>query len=483
MATRRTRRGISAASDPILKMLQTLVEQEHIEIQSQHLGFISAKVKEHIRYLDIKVPPKVSIYDNETARKAVAMENVLRQGIDVNGTIVRQLLSFKVFESETAMKAENIEKLAGAINMTLESRSGITANAGTNNNRAAGSARMLRAMQKKGIKVKEAVSSKPKAHIENNKVTGKPSSKLQEHLKILKSKAKSGKRTRSNVQEEVSKELNLVRPVHMHEIAMKMQSKLHDPNACEKSATSLFIQLSKWLLQDPHKRRSARQDIEKYLKYYETSCFLIAANEMDKGKGSVSFIDLSTMGKSSKLSLRKKQSVNKNHKDPAMSDSDSENDEENTLCINDIADYLNQRPSEFESFVKTIIPQVKDLRASQKDKEIKQRQQVKEKVNTHSAKSKRRKKSFANSKHDIMEDILQIDSLKEEESVPSNPVKEQKNVSYTPHNCETNFHDFPSFHKWKLSRLQPFFEKGTSMDNSESFENHCMEIIEKYSKY
>ena len=74
MATRRTRRGVSAASDPILKMLQTLVEQEHIEIQSQHLGFISAKVKEHIRYLDIKVPPKVSIYDNETARKAVAME-------------------------------------------------------------------------------------------------------------------------------------------------------------------------------------------------------------------------------------------------------------------------------------------------------------------------------------------------------------------------------------------------------------------------
>lgn len=482
MATRRTRRGVSAAaSDPILKMLQTLVEQEHIAIQSQHLGLISAKVKEQIRYLDIKAPPKVSMYDNETARKAVAMENVLRKGIDVNGTIIRHLLSFKVFESETAMKAENIEKLASAINMTLESRSGITANTGTNNNRAAGSARMMRAMQKKGIKVKEAVS-KPKTLIGNNKITGKPSSKLQEQLKILKSKAKSGKRTRSSAQEEENKELNLVRPVHMHEIAMKMQSKLHDPNACEKSATSLFIQLSKWLLQDPHKRRSARQDIEKYLKYYETSCFLIAAKEMDKGKGSVSFIDLSTMGKSSKLLSRKKVSIHKNHKDPTMIDSDSENDEENTLSINDVADYLNQRPSEFESFVKTIIPQVKDLRASQKDSENKQRQQVKEKVNTHNAKSKRRKKSV-DSKHDIMKNILQIDSLIEEESNSSNPVKEQENISYTPHNCETNFLDLPSFDKWKQSRLQPFFENGRYIDNSESFENRCMEIIEKYSKF
>lgn len=482
MATRRTRRGVSAAaSDPILKMLKTLVEQEHIEIQSQHLGLISSKVKERMRYLDIKAPPKVSTHDNETARKAVAMENVLRKGIDVNGTIIRHSLSFKVFESETAMKAENIEKLAGAIDMTIESRSGITTNTGTNNNRAAGSARMMRAMQKKGIKVKEAVS-KPKAQIENNKLTGKPSYELQEQLKILKSKAKSGKRTRSNVQEEENKELNLIRPIHMHEIAMKMQSKLHDPNACEKSATSLFIQLSKWLLQDPHKRRSARQDIEKHLKYYETSCFLIAAREMDKGKGSVSFIDLSTIGKSSKLLLRKKASINKNHKDPTMSDSDSENDEENTLSINDVADYLNQRPYDFENFLKTIIPQVKDLRASQKDNETKQRQQVKEKVNTHSVKSKRRKKSFANSKHDIMKNILQIDSLEGKESVSSNPVKEQTNVSYTPHNCETHFLDFPSFNKWKLSRLQPFFEKGTSTDNSESFENRCMEIIEKYSK-
>ena len=95
-----------------------------------------------------------------------------------------------------------IEKLAGAINMTLESRSGITANAGTNNNRAAGSARMMRAMQKKGIKVKEAVSSKPKTQMVAD-LPKKPEPRKPDEISIMENNSTSKSR-KKNSQEEIT---------------------------------------------------------------------------------------------------------------------------------------------------------------------------------------------------------------------------------------------------------------------------------------
>ena len=364
------RRTRSTASDPIIKILQGVTDQGY-SIPKEYQEQIIQSTQEKIRILLSKAPQPRSQYDSPETRSAVVLEHVLRKGISSRkgkGAEFSLHVPLASFGKEIGHSKKTMTSVANALrgyieDSNLQPSNNVSAAIGSTQGR--GSARL-----KKFLK---ADNNHAKPKMMRTKPTGKPSTPLRKQMEDAKSNRALSKQQRLKAKNALAKQqqkLLPVRPIHMHELSIKLQSKLHDPDTCEKAATTMFLQLAKHIVSDPElktvgRQKLARAELTHNLKMYEAACFYIAAKEMEQGEGNLTLLDLSSGIKDS--TSRKGRPKLKNRRRLTVSDFDSDDDEHDTIItVEDMAGYLKELPSQVSSFLKDILPQVNKLRAAKR---------------------------------------------------------------------------------------------------------------------
>lgn len=379
------------SADPLQKLLLDIC-RKGFQIPPGFHRIIVQKAQEKIRLLHAKAPPKVSTNDTPESRNAVVLEFILRKGITLRtGESCQEQVPLADFGREIGRSEKRLNSLAASLRPHLEQQDGLeipkTANHQTTSSTrstikrggvALGNAskriqKLLKLDSSNDVKKGGAIPPPPPP---SRKYTGKPSTPLRKHIEATKAARKSRKNPQlakskvpieDHMPPEIIHRMNTLRPIRMHELSIKLQNKLHDPNACEKAATVLFLRLIKYLVNDPElrtltRKKSAIYEIEQNLKMYEGSCFLIAAKEIEKGEtvdlGDFSNIHVGKYGNKQKLHNKKSQKKRK----LSLTELDAQDDEEKYgITIEDIATQLGEIPSQVSKFLIEIIPTVKEM--------------------------------------------------------------------------------------------------------------------------
>jgi len=476
----------SAASNPIAVIIERIVTKGY-DIPKEFHAQIIQTAQEKTRILLSKSPIPQCEFDSSETRNAVVLEYVLRKGIsnrNGNGAEFNLNVPLAVLGKTIGHGAKRMLLISNTLKGSLEdSNSHPASNKSVAIGRSSlrsGSARlmkMLKAGGSKGAKPKPTKAAR----------TGKPSSPLRKKMEDDKAARELSKRNSSKAKVFIAmqpQQLSPIRPLHMHEISIKLQSKLHDPNACEKAATTLFLQLAKHMtsgsdLINPSRKQMVRKDLTDNLKLYEASCFFIAAKEMEQGEGNVTSLDIEindNASRKTKPNIKKKRRL-------FTSDFDSDDDEyDNIITVEDIAGYLKEIPSSVSSFLKDILPKVRETRAAKKV-DATQQNNTREKKKYENTKA--RKRDEPSSRQTLIDSIVQtvgenVDRAGKtdcqglmELEIPS--VQSQM----PPSNLKAQYRNLERFNIWKEACLQKLILSGET--RQDSIQKRCDEIMHQYS--
>jgi hypothetical protein len=500
MRTRRTQ------ADNISRILDAMTKRRIIEFPEEafHVG-ITKKAQEKLRILNSKYPPNQPLCagDSLAARSVIVLEFVLRKGIiqKDGGSEFRVDVPLEILGKEVGCQKKEIENLAHVVRSHLEGKNG-------------SASRKYNETSKTSAKIKKMLGIKNTAKPKASKASkGKPSAHLKKQMEAAKAKRALSKRTRttgisslsaqSSLQSnKVSDAANLqrikpVEPFHLHELAMKLQSKSHDPDACEKKSKELFFALVKFKLSDAeskayNRKIHARKDFGDNLGMYEASCFFIASKEMEQGRIGLRDIDVARSQPDTAIrNGRKRARVSR-----SGIDSDEE-DNADTLTIEDVARVLRETPSELSKFLKDVLPIVERMRIARKE-EIKRNKQNEFKMATRRRRSPRRSTSVPEERmpdaqvpkpkrRDFIDSIVRkIDDNQEDESsaFTRNEPDSVKESSETippispPQNRKALYEDQEAYDAWDDALFENL--KRPEETREDMINRHFAEIIKRY---
>ena len=478
-----------AASNPIKRAVTSTLK----EITKIHTGIpedlraeIIRVTSEQVRVLDTKGP--LCTGDSIEAKSAVVLEYVLRKGIIRKQDRSQFCLNVPLneFRKMVGLRKEQFETLANAVRVQLEQN-----NVARPKQSSTASDRVRKMLGDKS-KQKSSTVVKPS--------TG-PSAKIQKEMAADKSKREKREmeatQTQAATRNETTKakqqpkppaeskskippkRTNMlpIKPTHLHELSMKLQSKLHDPNTCEKASTHLFHQLVNYMLKGQkslNSKRATSDDIKSNLPAYEASCFFIAAKEIEQGHIAIDDIDSSQTAPKQKGKKRSMMST-------LGMDSDEE-DEENSITIEDIAHVLRELPSTLVSSFKTVFPIIEQMKADQKKESNRKDQDQAEAgkkrtraSSTKAANEESNKKPA--SRESYISDVVNMIEDKEEKST----LEAAQPVAVTPpHNCKAQFRDREKFDKWKEDMLGRM--TNASETRRDAINRLAADIMKKYEK-
>ena len=485
------RRTRSAASDPVAHLIEVIVKKG-FDIPEEFQGQTIQTVHEKARILLSKSPISQYQLDSTEIRYAVVLEYVLRKGISIsnrNGNSAQFNLNVPLADLGKTIghSKKNMLLISNNLKGFLEDSNSHPASTKSSaigsSSRGSGSARLSKFMRAGGSN-----GANPKPTTAAPTGNGKPSASLQKELEDAKAARELSKQNASKGKVATAmqpQQLPPIRPLHMHEISIKLQSKLHDPNACERAATTLFLQLAKHILSDPdsynpQRKCLARKDLKDNLKLYEASCFFIAAKEMEQGEGNVTSLDISIETKnvtSSKTKLIKKI------RRLVKSDFDSDDDEyENIITVEDIAGYLLEMPSNVSSFLKEILPKVREARAAKITDANQQNNNLDEKKSEN---TKSRKRDKPSSRQTLIDSIVQTvgeEHLDRAETDGQGVMELESSSMHSqmpPNNCKAQYRNRRGFNIWKEACLQKLIVSGET--RQDSIQKRCDEIMHQYS--
>jgi|AntRauTorckE5430_2_1112549.scaffolds.fasta_scaffold10939_1 hypothetical protein len=481
------RRTRSTASDPIIKILKGVTKQGYNIPQEYHEQIIQT-TQEQIRVLLSKAPQPRSQYDSPETRSAVVLEYVLRKGIPTKegkGAEFHLHVPLASFGKEIGHSKKTMTSVANGLRGYIDDSSlqpSNEASVAMGSSQGKGSSRL-----KKFLKL-GSNDAKPK--VTRTKPTGKPSTPLRKQMedaKNIRSLSKHQKLKAENASAKQHRKLLPVRPIHMHELSIRLQSKLHDPDTCEKAATMLFLQLAKHIISNPElktmgRRQMARAELTKNLRTYEASCFFVTAKEMEQGEGNLTLLDISSGIKDQIKDhpSRKARPNLKKRKKLIVSDFDSDDDENDTIItVDDIAGYLKELPSQVSSFLKDILPQVNTLRAAKKSVAEQQRNNtyantgnlldIPGKIDPDEVDTRSSRQALIDSiVHTVGEEDLKGAAVKDG---TTGSIRSQ----VKPNNCSALYRNQDVFIAWKEGCLTNLVTPGEGRNDS-----ICDEIMKKY---
>lgn len=512
----RTRRSINRTkSDAIGRILTVMTKRGIIDPPEDIHNEIVKRTHEICRVLDSKAPPNQSLCagDSPEARGAIALEFVLRKGfMTKDGYEFIGDVPLDILGKEVGCRKADIENLANVARRFLEdtNRKGNAPvvqsnNTGVGGNRkGTGSNRILKLLAKKqGI---ISVSAKPKAKTVEKVYNDKPSEKLQKQLdagRVAKKarKANTGVGVGFNLNKNDGKTIEPVRPIHIHGLSIKLQSKLHDPNACDKAATTLFLQLFKYMISDAvtktfRRKQNKRQDIADNLELYEACCFFIASKE--KEQGSFDLKDLNLMKKQQQETGRNANGNNKeisqNSKSLSLMDTEEEERNGEVLMIEDVAKLLKETPTVVSKFLKDVFPDIGRMRAARK-KEMIQRNEKQIPLAHPTIRSTRTTKTtkrhintpaiqVQQTRLDFIKNIVRNKNSEEEKErsdvTPVHPTPDSTVplVVSPPNNCGALYQNKDIFEKWQNSLFQELEQNGETREDV--INRHFVDIMNKF---
>ena len=485
------RRTRSEASDPVAHLIEVIVKKG-LDIPEEFQGQIIQTVHEKTRILLSKSPSSQHQGDSTEIRYAVVLEYVLRKGISSrngNGAQFNLNVPLEVLGKAIGHNKNKLLLISNTLNRFLEDSSShpasMKSSAMGSSSRGSGSARIRKMLRARGS---DGDNPKPTTAVPTG--DGKPSASLRKRMEDDKAARELSKQSSSKEKVATTmqpQQLSPIRPLHMHEISIKLQSKLHDPNACERAATTLFLQLAKHILSDPDSDNPERKciaikDLTDNLKLYEASCFFIAAKEMEQGEGNVTLLDISIEIKDDTSS--KTKPIIKKRRRLVKSDFDSDDDEyENIITVEDIAGYLLEVPSNVSTFLKDILPKVREMRAAKITDAHQQHDKHYEKTLEN---TKYRKRDKPSSRQTLIDSIVQtvgeehLDGAGTDDDqglmeLESSSIRSQ----ITPNNCKAQYRNRKGFKIWKEACLQKLIVSGET--RQDSIQKRCDEIMRQYS--
>jgi hypothetical protein len=501
----RTRRE---SADPLQKLLLDIC-RKGFQIPPEFHRIIVQKAQEKIRLLHAKAPPQVSTNDTPESRNAVVLEFILRKGITLRtGESYQEQVPLADFGREIGRSEKRLDSLAASLRPHLEQQDDLEITKTANNQTSSstrstikrGGVAMGNASKRiqKLLKLDSSNDGKggamPPPPPPSRKYTGKPSTPLRKHIEATKAARKSRKnpqlaRSKVTIEDHMPPEIilrmNTLRPIRMHELSIKLQNKLHDPNACEKAATVLFLRLIKYIVKNPElrsltRKKAAIYEVEQNLKMYEGSCFLIAAKEIETGEtvdlGDFSNIHVGKYGNKQKLHNKKSQKKRK----LSLMELDAQDDEEKYgITIEDNATQLGEIPSQLSKFLIEIIPTVKEMKLCGKIdfKSIKQDSVTSIPVAISEPKEMSDEASFSRQECiEIMNSIQRNDSqrLFHDQTCEDNTNEtSDATKSIPPYNHLPHYMNLEAYNAWREKCLQSF--------TAASKENKDELLIDEYS--
>lgn len=409
----RTRRN---KSDTIAVILDKIIKQNIIELPEAFHANVIKRAQEQLRVLNTKCPPNVPLCSGDTlaARSAVILEFTLRKGIPIqdsapgssmgDSSMFEVDVPLEVLGREVGCQKRAIEGLARVLRGHLQgqnkrnTRSSSGTNIGGTTNKSSSRIKKLLGLNKSKNKSNE---SKVVAKKVSN---GKPSTPLKKQLEAARAKRVMTRqsariRANKNTRESGSKSKNTitsirkspctkngdkvenlqriapVEAISLHELTMKLQSKILDPDACEKKAKKIFSQLVNFKLSDGeakgyNSKRHVRNDLEENLLLYEGCCLFIASKEMEVGRVGLKDIE----GKQSRpvgLNVARNGKKRSRPMKIPSSNPDEEDEEDNTdmMTVEDIARVLRETVPTVTRFLEDILPIVERMRVILAEKE------------------------------------------------------------------------------------------------------------------
>jgi hypothetical protein len=502
----RTRRE---SSDPFQKLLLDICRKGR-QIPQEFHRIIVQKAQEKIRLLNAKAPPPISANDTPDSRNAVVLEFILRKGITLrNGLSYQEHVPLADFGREIGRSEKHLDSLSASLRPhLLEQQDGIpratkqqqTASSTTTLIRRSGTFASGNASKRiqKYFKLDSNQQGKDNAGLPpSRKYTGKPSTPIRKHIEAAKAARNSCKNTQSskstipieyNMAPELILRMNTIRPVRMHELSIKLQNKLHDPNACEKAAIVLFLRLIKHMVNDPElktltRKKSAIHEIEQNLKMYEGCCFFIAAKEIEKGEN-LDWSAFSTIhvGHSGNRQLDFKNGNKRKKMSPLMG-LDAQEDEENIgITIEDIATQLEEIPSQLSKFLVEITPRLKEMNISGKKDTKHVKQDAMTSINVSTSRRKEASNEASLSREEYIEIMNSIERNDAEELCHDQTLVDDTHElleitkPIPPYNHLPQYRNLEAYNEWREKCLQSFMEISTgNMD--EAIERRFIEIL------
>jgi len=476
------------ASDPIQKLLSDICLKDR-QIPQEFHRIIVQKAQEKIRVLNAKVPHKVSANDTPDSRNAVVLEFILRKGITLRtGKIYQEQVPFADFGREIGRSEKYLDSLSASLRSHLEQCSvpkganyqatSSTATAIKRRGIASGNAsKRIQKLLKLDGKDGKGDDREPPS---KRKYTGKPSTPIRKHIEAAKAARKSSKNPQlksiitieHQITPEMTQSKNSIRPLRMHELSMKLQNKLHDPNACEKAATVLFLRLIKCMVNDPElktlaRKKSAIHEIEQNLKIYEGCCFFIAAKQIEKGED----VDLADLKNTKKRKIiQTEQNIH-------------EEEENNGITVEEIALQLEEIPSQLSNFLVEIIPKVKEMNMSRKKdfKLGKQDDMASSNVSTSRSEGRSTDASLSRQEYiDIINSIERHDAeilFHDQETI----LDDANNISRVvkpipPYNYLPRYRNLDAYNSWREKCLQSFMAASAG-NTDKAMEMQVIEIF------
>jgi len=335
--------------DTVTNLLQKLPNAYSHEIPSCHHESIKSKANEITRLLNCKLHASQSLHSRDSleARYAVALERVLRQGIQVSGRGCNENID-KVTPS-IRIPLKEIGKLVGLKNVDIKA----IANAAEpyfdqiESDLAGGSITV-----RKCKRVRQPI-------IHPYKTKTSDISSLD--YSLIPAIGGDGMKTstKSTVESRQMKMITndiKVPKRHVEEIrqlSIKLQSKLHNPDTVTKLAESIYSQYvhnlryKKWK-QQMNNDRAINIDLERNLRKYIGAFFFISAKECEDG-----FLSAISDYDRRKTSLM--QSLCRDDKDG------NELLSEETIRIDDVVNILRLEKSQFLQVLKAVLDNVRDI--------------------------------------------------------------------------------------------------------------------------
>jgi len=300
----------SLKSDTITQLLHKLPAKYKTQISSNNniKQQIITKTRESLRIIESKFPRQVLCKgDSSEARSAVILEYVLRQGIQLEDGKTSQSIRVPLDELGKIIGArkKDIERVGKAVSVLLihglESSTGErkTVNKSSiidrkrkrnsmssernNNNHTDTSENVTRKAAKRDLLLSSKIL-KQSHQRQYSATTGRMEIITSASTSTLKPTSTSIL-TSSRQASALTAAFN-IEPQHMHNLSMKLQAYLHDPNQIEIKSKELFQQYTTYKYKNEstkYTRNAVMFDIQSNIKIYEGACFYIIVKEMEQG--------------------------------------------------------------------------------------------------------------------------------------------------------------------------------------------------------
>lgn len=376
------------------------------------------KARENIRILDSKTTGGVALCagDSQDVRSAVILERLLREGVEMkDGSRAPSIrVPLEQLGKIVGKSIADTERVSNAVRNLLEKTTTtkfvVSSSKSMLPMKRLNSGKSLAELRVKSTQLPSRHSFIQDKQLEKNRTH--TSSTSTSRAKGFSSQLENIKKCNDESPCAIVYDMQ-VKPKYLFDLSMRLQSKIFDPDTCNKVSSAVFEALVNRLIQEEGKnmtkRKAILEDLEMNAKQFEGACLFLVNKELD---GGILYDDYS----------RKKRR--------SMYDSDDEEDVD--LTIDDIANELRIETIGFENFVKSISDMILHLLKEIKSKPVeKEKKRGKKEVSVPSNTSN----GILNTLNDYNRDVDAAD--------------DEDIQQIEPQTCKPRYIDFDEYTKWK----------------------------------